>query len=79
MSSPPMDEPSTVHTDSLPATADAREATELARSYALQGPSTTIPRPTKLVERWKYSIDKFWRQQVSVTVNHEASRDHLGM
>ena len=67
---------------------DARESTELARlrrNYSRASssrPRTSSPAsrpPTGLLERFTYSISKFWRHQISVTVTHASSRDHLGM
>ena len=72
--------------DLSPANLNAREDTELAdlrqeyhraTSYH-QGTSTVSSRPTGLVGSAKYSIFKFWKHQISVTVAHEACRDHLG-
>ncbi|RDW73116.1 hypothetical protein BP6252_07023 [Coleophoma cylindrospora] len=66
------------------------EATELAqvrsnyeRASSNRLPSTgnvaTPKRPTKPVALLLYNVKNFWRHQVSVTVPHEACRDHLGM
>jgi hypothetical protein len=66
----------------------ALEATELARlrrnysrasSYHTPSTSITTKKPTTVPERFTYSIRKFWRHQVSVTVEHKTCRDHLGM
>ena len=32
-----------------------------------------------MIQQTCCQFSKFWRQQVSATVNHDASRDHLGM
>jgi hypothetical protein len=66
---------------------NAREDTELARlrrnysrasSYRPQGSSTASKRPTTLLGRFTYTVSKFWRHQVSITVEHSTCRDHLG-
>jgi hypothetical protein len=66
----------------------ALEATELARlrrnysrasSYHPPGTTSTTKKPTTVLERFAYSIKKFWRHQVSITVEHSTCRDHLGM
>jgi hypothetical protein len=72
----------------LPA-ADAREreATELAAlrrqysrasSYRRPGQGITSRKPETAFGRVVYNIARFWSRQVSVTVPHEACRDHLG-
>jgi len=67
---------------------NAREDTELARlrrtysrasSYRPQGSSTTSKRPTTLLERFTYTVSRFWHRQVSVTVEHSTCRDHLAL
>jgi len=67
---------------------DAREDTELARlrrnysrasSYRPQGSSTASPKPSGLLGRLSYIVSRFWRHQVSITVEHSTCRDHLGM
>lgn len=65
---------------------DAREDTELARlrrRYTSHShPSSAAPtekKPSTLLEHCLYAIRKFWRHQVSITVNHDTCRDHLGM
>jgi hypothetical protein len=67
---------------------DAREDTELARlrrnysrasSHRPQGSSTTSKKPTGPLERLTYVVSRFWRHQVSITVEHSTCRDHLGM
>jgi len=67
---------------------DILEATELTRirtqysratdSYHATSGSISHANPTGLA-RLKYVISKFWNNQISVIVAHEASRDHLGM
>jgi hypothetical protein len=69
---------------------DSLESTELERirkNYSRvsasrrsgHGSTVTARKPTTLVERFTYNVKKFWRYQVSVSVAHETSRDHLGM
>ena len=67
---------------------NAREDTELARlrrnysrasSYRPQGSSTASKRPTTLLGRFTYTVSKFWRHQISITVEHSTCRDHLGV
>lgn len=74
--------------DVSPEERDAREATELARvrrqysrasTSRLQGSSTTSHRPTSIRGRFRYSVTKFWKHQVSIVVPHDTCRDHLGM
>ncbi|RDW87659.1 hypothetical protein BP5796_03353 [Coleophoma crateriformis] len=66
------------------------EATELAqvksnyeRASSNRLPSTgnvaTPKRPTNPVALLLYNVKNFWRHQVSVTVPHEACRDHLAL
>lgn len=67
---------------------DVLEATELTRiktnysratdSYSRAQGSIARASPTG-VWRWKNAIYKFWRDQISTIVAHEACRDHLGM
>lgn len=35
--------------------------------------------PTGFFGQLTYNVSKFWRHQISVTVDHVACRDHLGM
>ena len=67
---------------------NAREDTELARlrrnysrasSYRPQGSSTASKRPTTPLGRFTYTVSKFWRHQISITVEHSTCRDHLGV
>jgi hypothetical protein len=67
---------------------NAREDTELARlrrnysrasSSRLQGSSTSSRKPSTVLERLTYAVSRFWRHQVSITVEHSTCRDHLGM
>ncbi|QSZ37464.1 hypothetical protein DSL72_008562 [Monilinia vaccinii-corymbosi] len=74
--------------DLSPPERDSWESTELSElphgrqkhahpssPHALDPPGNTAP--TGLLGRLTYSISKFWRRQVSVTVDHAACRDHL--
>lgn len=74
--------------DISPAERDAREATELARirrqysrasTHHLQGSSTVSNKPGSILGRFRYSLSRFWKHQVSVVVPHDTCRDHLGM
>jgi hypothetical protein len=74
--------------ESSVAETNTHEATELARirrryshasSFHQPGFSTASPKPTKALARFKYAVSKFWRHQVSITVDHDTCRDHLGM
>ncbi|PQE20378.1 hypothetical protein CJF30_00001678 [Rutstroemia sp. NJR-2017a BBW] len=66
---------------------DLWESTELSRirrnytrassTHAL-GPGPGSTAPARLFGKAGYSISKFWRHQVSVTVDHATCRDHLG-
>lgn len=49
--------------------------TRASSSHAL-GPGSTAP--TGFIGQFTYSISKFWRHQISVTVDHVTCRDHLG-
>lgn len=71
-----------------PEHADALRAMELepsrrhcSRASASQrsGPTTIARKPAHLLGRFKYTIKQAWKHQVSVTVEHSACRDHLGM
>ena len=62
-------------------------ATELARlrrnysrasSYHRQGASIASKKPVTLRECCIYNLKKFWRHQISVTVDYDTCRDHLG-
>jgi hypothetical protein len=67
---------------------DVLEATELARIrsdysratdlYGRASSSASRASPTGL-GRWKHTIAKFWRSQISIVVPYVACRDHLGM
>ena len=67
---------------------DVLEATELSRirknysratdSYRRAQGSIARAPPTG-VRHWKHAIYKFWKDQISTIVAHEACRDHLGM
>lgn len=46
------------------------------RSSNAVGPGSTAP--ISLIGQLTYGVSKFWRHQVSVTVDHVACRDHLG-
>lgn len=67
-----------------PAEVDAYEDTELHRlrldySRASSVPGRTIlPAPTTIIGRIRYCAAKFWRHQVSIIVDHDTCRDHLG-
>jgi len=66
---------------------DVLEATELSRirtqysratdSYRAASGSTSQATPTG-PRKLKSVISKFWNNQISIIVAHEASRDHLG-
>jgi hypothetical protein len=82
------DQPNSGHSVSLSHHgSDLLEATELSRirtqysrataSYRRASGSTSQASPTGLW-RLRYAIWKFWRNQISVIVAHEACRDHLG-
>jgi hypothetical protein len=67
---------------------NAREDTELARlrrnysrasSSRPQGSSTISKKPSGPLERLTFVVSRFWRHQVSITVEHSTCRDHLGM
>ncbi|TAQ90102.1 hypothetical protein B7494_g1537 [Chlorociboria aeruginascens] len=66
---------------------DAREDTELRLRRNSSGvssnrpsrPRTAAKKPTKLLDRFVYAVSSFWRNQISVKVEHTASRDHLGV
>lgn len=65
---------------------DRFEATELARlrsNYSRvsqqSGPTIAVMKPATLLGRLTYNVKKFWKNQVSIAVDHEACRDHLGM
>lgn len=78
------DEPQS-HTTHSTAETNAREDTELARLRRRYTDRTRSSRPAvekkpaSLVEHGIYAIKKFWRHQVSITVDHNTCRDHLGM
>jgi hypothetical protein len=66
---------------------NTRESTELARlrrnysrasSYRPQGSSTASKKPSTVLGRLNYIVARFWRHQVSITVEHRTCRDHLG-
>ncbi|KAB8304180.1 hypothetical protein EYC80_003599 [Monilinia laxa] len=72
-----------------PAERDQWESTELSElahtkqnytrassSHAL-GPGSTAP--TGFIGQFTYSISKFWKHQISVTVDHVTCRDHLAL
>ncbi|KAJ8066153.1 hypothetical protein OCU04_005244 [Sclerotinia nivalis] len=50
--------------------------TNASSSHAL-GPGSTAP--TGFFGRLTYDVSKFWRHQISVTVDHVACRDHLAV
>jgi len=68
---------------------DVLEATELSRirsnysratdSYRRASRPNAQASPATGMWRWKHTIHKFWKDQISVIVAHEACRDHLGM
>lgn len=65
---------------------DRLEATELARlrsNYSRvsrrSGSTIAVMKPATFLGLLTYNIKKFWKNQVSVSVDHEACRDHLGM
>lgn len=69
--------------DTLPREATSLEnvgeaASEESRQMTDEPAMQAIQRQT-MVQEMCCQFKKFWRQQVSVIVNHEASRDHLGM
>ncbi|KAI9648016.1 hypothetical protein NHQ30_002644 [Ciborinia camelliae] len=43
----------------------------------VSGPGSTAP--TGFFSQLAYSVSKFWRHQISVTVDHVACRDHLAL
>lgn len=47
-----------------------------ASSAHVLGPGSTVP--TGLFGHLTYNVQKFWRRQISVTVDHVTCRDHLG-
>ncbi len=62
-------------------------ATELARlrrnysrasSYHHPGSSVASKKPTSLRGRVLYGLESFWGHQISITVDHDTCRDHLG-
>jgi hypothetical protein len=66
------------------------EATELTRirgnytrASSLRTPRLVVPPVSKetppLLARVRHAISSFWKNQISVTVGHNACRDHLGM
>jgi hypothetical protein len=68
----------------------ALEATELSRirrqysrvSSSHHTASFTVSRRSTSLNGWakiKYTMSKFWKNQISVIVDHDACRDHLGM
>ncbi|TVY59531.1 hypothetical protein LCER1_G000114 [Lachnellula cervina] len=65
---------------------DRFEATELARlrsNYSRvsqqSGPTIAVMKPATLLGRLTYNVKKFWKNQVSIAVDHEACRDHLAL
>lgn len=67
---------------------DLLEATELSRIRSQYSRTTDLYRRASSsnsrasprgLRRLTYAIWKFWRNQISVVVAHEACRDHLGM
>lgn len=78
------DEPQ-LHAILSTAETNAREATELARlrrRYTDRTRSPALPpenKPTSLISHGIWAVKKFWRRQVSITVDHDTCRDHLGM
>lgn len=68
--------------DQLQATelAQVRSNYQRASSNRLQGTGNpNMPkRSTNPVALLVYNVKKFWRHQISITVPHEACRDHLG-
>lgn len=40
--------------------------------------ATASRKPSGLLERVNFLIKRFWRHQISITVDHSACRDHLG-
>ncbi|TVY85774.1 hypothetical protein LAWI1_G007748 [Lachnellula willkommii] len=66
---------------------DRLEATEMARlrsNYSLasrrSGPPTiAVMKPATLPGRLTYNVKKFWNNQVSIAVDHDACRDHLAL
>ncbi|KAM3086083.1 hypothetical protein ACMFMG_000220 [Clarireedia jacksonii] len=57
-----------------------RNYTRASSAHALgPGPGPGSTAPTRLFGKARYSIAKFWRHQVSVTVDHAACRDHLAL
>jgi hypothetical protein len=64
---------------------NAREATELTRlrrRYTDRTRSSGLPtekKPTSLIGYSIYAVKRFWRHQVSIVVDHDTCRDHLGM
>jgi hypothetical protein len=67
---------------------DGLEATELSQirtqysqtsnSYRRDGRKLNSQNPPPGFGKLKYAITKFWNNQISVIVPHEACRDHLG-
>lgn len=83
------DEPLPAQSELSSGQRDALQATELERirsnysrasaPHPQRQPRVTARKPTKVLELLDYNVRKFWRSQVSVTVDHECCRDHLGM
>lgn len=48
-----------------------------ASSTHASGPGSTAP--NGFFGQLAFNVSKFWRHQISVTVDHVACRDHLGM
>ncbi|TVY42720.1 hypothetical protein LSUB1_G003206 [Lachnellula subtilissima] len=64
---------------------DRLEATELARlrsNYSRvsrrSNHTIAVMKPATFLGLLTYNIKKFWKNQVSISVDHEACRDHLG-
>ncbi|PQE23035.1 pf02656 domain containing protein [Rutstroemia sp. NJR-2017a WRK4] len=55
-----------------------RNYTRASSTHAL-GPGPGSTAPARLFGKAGYSISKFWRHQVSVTVDHATCRDHLAL
>lgn len=64
---------------------NARGATELAqlrRNYSrasTRASAKLAERPATLPGKLIHEVQKFWRRQISITVDHHTCRDHLGM
>jgi hypothetical protein len=80
-----LDSPATPRRDS-----NALEATGLSRirrqysraSLSHHATSVTLSQRSTPLSGWakvKYAVSKFWKNQISVIVDHNACRDHLGM